>query len=189
MEVVDGGKKRAIPMTSIDCGGADVVLAMAASPLSAFLGAAFWGLHMAFTQGLLSKLVAEQAPADLSVVGGDCSMSIEKKDRKKEEQNMCRIFIIYYSLHGHIFRMAEAVAEGVSQVAGCEALVRRVSETLPDEVLEKMGALEIQKRQAHIPVATVDDLAVADAIIFGTPTRFGNMCGQMRQFLDASGGI
>ena len=102
---------------------------------------------------------------------------------------MCRIFIIYYSLHGHTSRMAKAVAEGVSQVPGCEALVRRVPETLPDEVLEKMGALEIQKSQAHIPVATVDDLAEADAIIFGTPTRFGNMCGQMRQFLDASGGI
>jgi len=102
---------------------------------------------------------------------------------------MCRIFIIYYSLHGHTSRMAKAVAEGVSQVPGCEALVRRVPETLPDEVLEKMGALEIQKSQARIPVATVDDLAEADAIIFGTPTRFGNMCGQMRQFLDASGGI
>jgi NAD(P)H dehydrogenase (quinone) len=83
--------------------------------------------------------------------------------------------------------MAEAVSKGVLQVTGCEALVKRVPETLPGEVLEKMGALEFQKRQTHIPVATMDDLAEADAVIFGTPTRFGNMCGQMRQFLDASG--
>jgi len=85
--------------------------------------------------------------------------------------------------------MAEAVAEGVREVAGCEAIIKRVPETLPDEVLGMMGALEAQKGMAHIPVATVNDLADADAIIFGTPTRFGNMCGQMRQFLDATGGL
>jgi NAD(P)H dehydrogenase (quinone) len=62
-----------------------------------------------------------------------------------------------------------------------------VPETLSDEVLGKMGALEIQKSMAGVPVASVDDLASADAILFGTPTRFGNMCGQMRQFLDATG--
>lgn len=60
-------------------------------------------------------------------------------------------------------------------------------ETLPEEVLKKMGAFEFQNKTAHIPVCTVDELASADAIIFGTPTRFGNMCGQMRQFLDATG--
>jgi NAD(P)H dehydrogenase (quinone) len=65
--------------------------------------------------------------------------------------------------------------------------LRRVPETLPDGVLEKMGAVDAQKAFSHIPVCTVDELAVADAIIFGTPTRFGNMCGQMRQFLDATG--
>jgi len=100
---------------------------------------------------------------------------------------MCKVLIVYYSLHGHIFSMAEAVSKGVLQVTGCEALVKRVPETLPDEVVEKMGALEFQKRQTHIQVATMDDLAEADAVIFGTPTRFGNMCSQMRQFLDASG--
>ncbi|MEZ4600589.1 MAG: NAD(P)H:quinone oxidoreductase [Syntrophotaleaceae bacterium] len=102
---------------------------------------------------------------------------------------MCKVLIVYYSLHGHVFRMAEAVSEGVLKVAGCEVLVRRVPETLPREVLEMMDAVEFQKRQAHIQVATMDDLEEADAIIFGTPTRFGNMCGQMRQFLDASGGL
>jgi NAD(P)H dehydrogenase (quinone) len=92
-------------------------------------------------------------------------------------------------MYGHIYLMAEAVAEGVRVVAGCEALIKRVPETLTDEVLGAMGALEAQKGMAHIPIATTDDLADTDAIIFGTPTRFGNMCGQMRQFLDATGGL
>jgi NAD(P)H dehydrogenase (quinone) len=83
--------------------------------------------------------------------------------------------------------MAEAIAEGVNQVAGAEAIMRRVPETLPDEVLEKMGAKDAQQAMAHVPIATVEELSSADAVIFGTPTRFGNMCGQMRQFLDATG--
>ncbi len=102
---------------------------------------------------------------------------------------MCNILIVQYSMYGHVYRMAEAVAEGVREVAGCEALIKRVPETLSDEVLGMMGALEAQKGMAHIPVATVDDLTDADAVIFGTPTRFGNMCGQMRQFLDATGAL
>ncbi len=100
---------------------------------------------------------------------------------------MCRVLIVYYSMYGHIHIMAGAVAEGVNAVAGCEAVIKRVPETLTAEVLGKMGALESQERMRHIPIATVDDLAAADAVIFGTPTRFGNMCGQMRQFLDATG--
>jgi len=102
---------------------------------------------------------------------------------------MCKVLIVHYSMYGHIYRMAEAVAEGVREVTGCEATIKRVPETLPDEVLGLMGAVEAQKGMAHIPIATVNDLAEADAIIFGTPTRFGNMCGQMRQFLDATGGL
>jgi NAD(P)H dehydrogenase (quinone) len=102
---------------------------------------------------------------------------------------MCKVLIVEYSMYGHIYKMAEAVAEGVISVAGCEAVIKRVPETLSNEVLEKMGALEAQKGMAHIPLVAVDDLAAADAIIFGTPTRFGNMCGQMRQFLDATGGL
>jgi len=100
-----------------------------------------------------------------------------------------KVFIVYYSMYGHVHRMAEAVAEGVQDVKGAESLLRRVPETLPEEVLQKMGALETQKIFAHVPIANVQDLAAADAIIFGTPTRFGNMCGQMRQFLDATGGL
>ncbi len=90
-------------------------------------------------------------------------------------------------MYGHVHRLAEAVAEGAEEVAGAEVVLRRVPETLPEEVLKKMGAIEPQKTFAHIPICTVDELASADAIIFGTPTRFGNMCGQMRQFLDATG--
>lgn len=90
-------------------------------------------------------------------------------------------------MYGHIYHMAEAIAEGAKAVTGAEVALRRVPETLPDDVLAKMGATEAQKAFSHIPVCTVDELASADAIIFGTPTRFGNMCGQMRQFLDATG--
>lgn len=98
-----------------------------------------------------------------------------------------KVYIVYYSLYGHIHKMAEAVAEGVKEVKGAEVVLRRVPETLPVEVLGKMGALESQKMMKHIPICTVEELKEADAIIFGTPTRFGNMCGQMRQFLDATG--
>lgn len=98
-----------------------------------------------------------------------------------------KILIVYYSMYGHIHRMAEAIAEGAGEVGGAEVEIRRTPETLPEEVLKKMGALEAQKAFAHVPICTVDELGSADAIIFGTPTRFGNMCGQMRQFLDATG--
>jgi NAD(P)H dehydrogenase (quinone) len=100
-----------------------------------------------------------------------------------------KVLILYYSLYGHIHRMAEAVAEGVKEVKGAEPVLRRVPETLSTEVLGKMGAIEAQKAMAYIPICTLDELASADAVIFGTPTRYGNMCGQMRQFLDATGQI
>jgi NAD(P)H dehydrogenase (quinone) len=99
------------------------------------------------------------------------------------------VLVVYYSMYGHVHRLAQAVAEGVKEVEGAEAILRRVPETLSEEVLKKMGALEVQKSLASVPVCRVDDLASADAIIFGTPPRFGNMCGQMRQFLDATGGL
>ena len=98
-----------------------------------------------------------------------------------------KVLIVYYSTYGHVHKMAEAVAEGVREIEGAEAILRRVPETLSEEVLEKMGAVEAQKSMSNVPVCTVDELASADAVIFGTPTRFGNMCGQMRQFLDATG--
>lgn len=98
-----------------------------------------------------------------------------------------KVLILFYSTYGHVYRMAEAAAEGAKAVTATEVVLRRVPETLPGEILEKMGATEAQKAFSHIPVCTVEELAEADAIIFGTPTRFGNMCGQMRQFLDATG--
>ena len=100
-----------------------------------------------------------------------------------------KVFIVYYSMYGHIHRMAEAVREGAAEVGVADIHLYRVPETLPEEVLKKMGALEAQQAMAHVPVCKVEDLPQADAIIFGTPTRFGNMCGQMRQFLDATGGL
>jgi NAD(P)H dehydrogenase (quinone) len=100
-----------------------------------------------------------------------------------------KVLIPFYSMYGHVHRLAEAVAEGVKEVADAEPILRRVPETLADGVLKAMGALEAKKAFEHIPICTVDELAAADAIIFGTPTRFGNMCGQMRQFLDATGGL
>ena len=100
-----------------------------------------------------------------------------------------KILIVYYSTYGHVHKMAEAVAEGARKIEGAEAVMRRVPETLPKEVLEKMGAVDAQQKMAQVPICSVEELASADAVIFGTPTRFGNMCGQMRQFLDATGGL
>jgi len=84
--------------------------------------------------------------------------------------------------------MAQAISLGVRD-AGFEPELFRVPETLPDEVIEKMGAKSFQDEFQKLPVITPNELAKADAVIFGTPTRFGNMAGQMRQFLDATGGI
>ena len=100
-----------------------------------------------------------------------------------------KVKIVFYSMYGHIYRMAEAVAEGVREVDGAAVELLQVSELVPDEVLEESGAKKARAAFAHIPVAKVGDLADADAIIFGTPTRFGNMCAQMRNFLDQTGGL
>jgi len=98
-----------------------------------------------------------------------------------------RALIVYYSMYGHIYRMAQAIAEGVASIEGTQGTIKRVPETLPADILAKMGAADAQKQQAHVPVCDPDELAEADAVIFGTPTRFGNMCAQMRQFLDGTG--
>jgi NAD(P)H dehydrogenase (quinone) len=106
---------------------------------------------------------------------------------QEKEGNHMEVLIVYYSTYGHVHKMAEAIAEGVGEVDGAQAVTRRVPETLSDEVLEKLGAVDAQQAMSHVPICTVEELASADAVIFGTPTRFGNMCGQMRQFLDATG--
>lgn len=99
------------------------------------------------------------------------------------------IQIIFYSMYGHIYTMAEAVAEGVRSVPGCSAELLQVPELVPPEVLEQYGATAARQAFAHVPTATVGHLPDADAIIFGTPTRFGNMAAQMRNFLDQTGGL
>ncbi|MEZ5353322.1 MAG: NAD(P)H:quinone oxidoreductase [Bryobacteraceae bacterium] len=98
-----------------------------------------------------------------------------------------KIQVIFYSMYGHIYRMAEAVAEGAREVDGAEVSIYQVPELIPDEALARTGAAAARAAFAHIPVATPDQLAEADAIIFGTPTRFGNMAAQMRNFLDQTG--
>lgn len=98
-----------------------------------------------------------------------------------------KALVLFYSMYGHIYQMAQAAVKGAHEVAGAEVDLKQVPETLSDEILGKMGALEARKAFAHIPVCTVGELASYDAIIFGAPTRYGNMCGQMRQFLDATG--
>ncbi|ALA18211.1 MULTISPECIES: NAD(P)H:quinone oxidoreductase [unclassified Chelatococcus] len=97
---------------------------------------------------------------------------------------MTKVLVLYYSSYGHIEAMAQAVAEG-ARAAGAEAVVKRVPELVPAEVAEKAGF----KLDQAAPVATVEELAEYDAIVFGTPTRFGNMTAQMRNFLDQTGGL
>ena len=100
-----------------------------------------------------------------------------------------KVKVVFYSMYGHIYRMAEAVAEGAREVEGASVELLQVPELVPDDLLEKLGAKKAREAFAHIPVAKPDDLADADAIVFGIPTRFGNMCAQMRNFLDQTGGL
>ena len=100
-----------------------------------------------------------------------------------------KVHVIFYSMYGHVYRMAEAVAAGVKEVAGAEPSLFQAAEIVPDTMLEKSGAKAARAAFAHVPVATMDSLAEPQAIIFGTPTRFGNMCAQMRNLLDQTGGL
>lgn len=96
---------------------------------------------------------------------------------------MATILVLYYSMYGHVETMSYAVAEGVRTVKGAEAIVKRVPELVPEEIARKSGA----KLDQSAPVASIAELANYDAIIFGVPTRFGNMASQMRNFLDQTG--
>lgn len=97
---------------------------------------------------------------------------------------MAKVLVLYYSSYGHIEKMAQAVAEGVRE-AGAEAVIKRVPETVPEDVAKKSG----YKLDQKAPIATIDELPQYDAVIFGTPTRFGNMTSQMKGFLDQAGGL
>ena len=96
---------------------------------------------------------------------------------------MAKVLVLYYSMYGHIETMAKAVAEGARSVEGAEVTIKRVPDLVPEDVARKAGA----KVDQAASIATVDELPNYDAIIFGTPTRFGNMCAQMRNFLDQTG--
>ncbi|MCB1885094.1 MAG: NAD(P)H:quinone oxidoreductase [Geminicoccaceae bacterium] len=98
---------------------------------------------------------------------------------------MTKVLVLYYSSYGHIERMAEAVAEGAREVDGAEVTIKRVPELMPKEVAEKAGVRLDQKA----PIAQPSELADYDAVIVGTPTRFGNMAAQMRNFWDQTGGL
>lgn len=98
---------------------------------------------------------------------------------------MTKVLVLYYSSYGHIETMAEAIAEGAKGVPGTDVTVKRVPELVPDDVARKAG----MKLEQEAEIASPTELADYDAIIFGTPTRFGNMAAQMRNFLDQTGGL
>lgn len=98
---------------------------------------------------------------------------------------MTKVLVLYYSSYGHVETMARAIAEGVARVDGAEVAVKRVPELVPEEVARKSG----MKVQQDAPLAKPSELADYDAVLFGTPTRFGNMAAQMRNFLDQTGGL
>ena len=98
---------------------------------------------------------------------------------------MAKILVLYYSMYGHIETLANEVVTGARSVAGTDVDLKRVPELVPEDVARKAGA----KLDQPAPIAAVAELSNYDAIIFGTPTRFGNMCAQMRNFLDQTGGL
>ena len=100
-----------------------------------------------------------------------------------------KIQVIFYSMYGHVYRLAEAVVEGARQVAGAEVSLYQVAELVPDAALEKSGAKVARQAFAHVPFAKPEQMTDADGLIFGTPTRFGNMAAQMRNFFDQTGGL
>ena len=99
-----------------------------------------------------------------------------------------KILVVYYSMYGNTFRLAQAVAEGAKEVEGAKVSLKTVEELVPEEIIDKSPpSKKAKEEQKDIPVATLDDLAQADAVILGSPTRFGNMCSQLRNFLDQTG--
>jgi NAD(P)H dehydrogenase (quinone) len=102
-----------------------------------------------------------------------------------------KILVVYYSMYGHVLKLARAAAAGAEMVAGAEVVLRRVQE-LDSNLAKLQGSKHAQEtlaQQQDIPIATVEDLKAADGVIFGTPTRFGNMCAQMKQYFDGAAEI
>ncbi len=100
-----------------------------------------------------------------------------------------KIKVVFHSLYGHVYKLAEAIAEGAREIPGVEVELLQVDEILPESVLEKMGALEAKKAFAHIPLVSAAKLAEADGILFGTGTRFGSASASMQAFFDSTGGL
>lgn len=102
---------------------------------------------------------------------------------------MARIQIVYYSMYGHVNALSEKIAEGAKGVNGADVHIGRVPDLMDEETLKRVGAWDAQQEFAGVPVIEPDALAEADAIIVGTPTRFGNMAAQMRNFWDRTGSL
>lgn len=100
-----------------------------------------------------------------------------------------KIQVVFYSMYGHVHQLANEIAAGAADIENTEVKLLQVPELIPDDVLLLSGARETRKVFEEVPFAEPDKLAEADAIIFGTPTRFGNMCAQMRNFLDQTGAL
>jgi NAD(P)H dehydrogenase (quinone) len=100
-----------------------------------------------------------------------------------------KVKVIFYSMYGHTFRLAEAIALGAGEVPDSDVEILQVPELVPAEILEKSGARKAREIFSHIPVAKPVDMVNADAVIFGAPTRFGNLCAQMCNFLDQTGSL
>src|SRR5438552_905969 len=102
-----------------------------------------------------------------------------------------KILVVYYSMYGHVFQLGRAVAQGAESVAGVDVMLRRVAEF--DEVIQKTAdneyLVKIREQQADIPVCTLDDLRQADGVLFGSPTRYGNMIAQMKQLIDSTASL
>lgn len=103
-------------------------------------------------------------------------------------ENSTKVLVVFYSMHGNVAKLAKAVAEGARQVENVEVSLRQVEELMPKEIIEASERMKhVKEELAGIPVATNEDLAEADGIVFGTPTRYGNMSAQMKQFIDKTG--
>jgi NAD(P)H:quinone oxidoreductase type IV len=95
--------------------------------------------------------------------------------------------VIFYSMYSHVYRLAEAIADGARQVPGASVSMYQVSELVPEEALQRTGAKQLRDHFAHVPIAVPEQLTQADVIFFGTPTRYGNVCAQMQNFIDQTG--
>jgi NAD(P)H dehydrogenase (quinone) len=126
-----------------------------------------------------------------SPIAGLRSSVQDKRDYqpKRNKTMKTKILVVFYSMYGHIYKLAEEEAAGAREVPDCDVELCQVPELMSEEALVKSGAKAARAAFKSIPVIEPSRLAEADGIIFGTPTRFGNMCAQMRNFLDQTGGL